>query len=98
LNVCGSAERDRKFNCDLELQLENVQFDTADSIKVESKVLDLRSNRKVEGDLALLEDGEYVLQKFKNGHWWIREYSNHWLPGNVVAAGLKTTVGEHRST
>lgn len=87
LNVYSSAEQSEKFNCDFELQLENVKFDTAESVEVRSKLFDLRSNEKAEGHRTLIEDGEYVVKKFENGYWWIREYSNHWLPGNAVAGG-----------
>jgi hypothetical protein len=75
LNLRSSAEWPKKFNCGFELQLEYSQFDLSRTMKVHSKVVDLREINKGEGDLALLErDGEYSLQKV-NGKWLIREYA-----------------------
>jgi hypothetical protein len=73
-NVRSSAEWTRKFNCGFELQLEYTQFDLSRSIKVRSKVVDLREINNGEGDLALLlKDGEYSFQNV-GGKWSISEY------------------------
>lgn len=74
LNVRSSAEWTKRFNCGFELQLEYTQFDLSRSIKVRSKVVDLREINSGEGDLALLlKDGEYSCQKV-GGKWRISEY------------------------
>ena len=73
-NVRSSAEWAKKFNCGFELQLEYTQFDLSQSMKVRSKVVDLREINKGEGDLAiLLKDGEYSLRRV-NGKWSVSEY------------------------
>jgi hypothetical protein len=73
-NVRSSAEWAKKFNCGFELQLEYTQFDLSQSVKVRSKVVDLREINKGEGDLAiLLKDGEYSLRRV-NGKWSVSEY------------------------
>jgi len=73
-NVRSSAEWAKKFNCGFELQLEYTQFDISQSVKVRSKVVDLREINKREGDLAiLLKDGEYSLRRV-NGKWSVSEY------------------------
>jgi hypothetical protein len=72
--VRSSAEWAKKFNCGFELQLEYTQFDLSQSVKVRSKVVDLREINKGEGDLAiLLKDGEYSLRRV-NGKWSVSEY------------------------
>jgi hypothetical protein len=73
-NVRSSADWTKKFNCGFELQLEYTQFDLSRSIKVRSKVVDLREINKGEGDLALLlKDGEYSFQNV-GGKWSKSEY------------------------
>jgi hypothetical protein len=63
-NVRSPAEWAKKFNCGFELQLEYTQFDLSQSVKVRSKVVDLREINKGEGDLAILQkDGEYSLRR-----------------------------------
>jgi hypothetical protein len=74
LNVRSSGEWAKKFNCGFELQIEYTEFDLSRSIKVRSKVADLREINKGEGDLALLQsDGEYLLTK-TDGKWSISDY------------------------
>jgi hypothetical protein len=74
LNVRSSAEWTKKFNCGFELQLEFTQFDLSLSIRVHSKVLDLREINKGEGHIAvLMQDGEYSIQKV-DGEWSISQY------------------------
>jgi hypothetical protein len=74
LNVRSSPEWAKKFNCGFELQLEYTQFDLSQSVKVRSKVVDLREINKGEGDLAvLLKDGEYSLRRV-DGKWSVSEY------------------------
>src|SRR5215831_1167369 len=64
LNVRSSAEWAKKFNCAFELRLEYTQSDLSGTVKILSKVADLREINKGEGDLAiLLKDGEYSLRK-----------------------------------
>jgi hypothetical protein len=73
-NVRSSAEWAKKFNCGFELQLEYTQFDLSQSVKVRSKVVDLREINKGEGDIAiLLKDGEYSLRRI-DGKWSVSEY------------------------
>jgi hypothetical protein len=73
-NVRSSAEWAKKFNCGFELQLEYTQFDLSQSVKVRSKVVDLREINKGEEDLAtLLKDGEYSLRRV-DGKWSVSEY------------------------
>lgn len=73
-NVCSSAEWSKKFNCGFELQLEYAQVDLSKSMKVRSKVVDLREINTGQGDLALLQnDGEYLLKK-ENTQWSISGY------------------------
>jgi hypothetical protein len=73
LNVRSSAEWTKKFNCGFEVQMEYSGFDSQ-SVKVRSKVVDLREINKQKGDLALLQrDGEYSLKK-NDGRWSIQEY------------------------
>lgn len=65
-NVRSSAEWAKKFNCGFELQPEYTQLDLSQSVKVRSKVVDLREINKGEGDLAiLLKDGEYSLRRIE---------------------------------
>ena len=72
-NVRSSAEWTKKFNCGFEVQMEYSGFDSQ-SVKVRSRVVDLREINKGEGDLALLlRDGEYSLKK-NDGRWSIQEY------------------------
>jgi hypothetical protein len=74
LAVRSSGEWAKKFNCGFELQLEYTQYDLSRTIKVRSKVIDLRDINKGEGDLALIEkDGEYSIQKI-DGKWSISGY------------------------
>ena len=74
LNVRSSAEWSKKFNCGFELQLEYAQVDLSKSMKVRSKVVDLREINTGQGDLALLQkDGEYLLKK-ENTKWSISGY------------------------
>jgi NTF2 fold immunity protein len=74
-NMRSSGEWAKKFNCGFELQLEYTQFDLSRSIKVRSKLIDLREINKGEGDLALLEkDGEYSMQKIDE-KWSISDYT-----------------------
>jgi hypothetical protein len=76
-NVRSSAEWVKKFNCGFELQLEYIQFDLSKTIKVRSKVIDLREINKGGGDLALLlKDGEYSIQRI-DGRWSISQYIKH---------------------
>lgn len=60
LNVRSSAEWTKKFNCGFEVQMEYSGFDSQ-SVRVRSKVLDLRQINKGEGDLALLQKRWRVL-------------------------------------
>lgn len=73
LNVRSSAEWTKKFNCGFEVQMEYSEFDSQ-SVKVRSKVVDLREINTGQGDLALLQkDGEYLLKK-ENTKWSISGY------------------------
>ena len=74
LNVRSSAEWAKKFNCAFELQLEYTQSDLSGTVKIRSRVVDLREINKGEGDLAiLLKDGEYSLRRV-DGKWSVSEY------------------------
>ena len=74
LKVRSSAEWTTKFNCGFELQLEYPPLDSSESVKVRSKVVDLREINTGQGDLALLQkDGEYLLKK-ENTKWSIGSY------------------------
>jgi hypothetical protein len=74
LRVRSSAEWTKKFNCGFELQFEYPQLDSSGSVKVRSKVVDLREINTGQGDLALLQkDGEYLLKKEKE-KWSISGY------------------------
>jgi hypothetical protein len=42
LKVRGSAEWSKKFNCGFEVQMEYAHFDLSESVKIRSKVMDLR--------------------------------------------------------
>jgi hypothetical protein len=75
LNVRSSAEWSRKFNCGFELQLEYTQLDLSESVKVRSKVVDLREINRGEAHIAtLLKDGEYSLHKV-DAKWSINQYA-----------------------
>jgi hypothetical protein len=77
LNVRSSAEWAKKFNCAFELRLEYTQSDLSGTVKILSKVADLREINKGEGDLAiLLKDGEYSLRKV-DGKWSASEYATN---------------------
>ena len=65
----SSAERSKKSNGNIELRLENVKFDTAESITVQLKVFAFRANEKAQDNLAALEDGEYVPRQVVAGLW-----------------------------
>jgi hypothetical protein len=84
LNVHNSTEQ-KEPNCSFEVQLE-IEHDSSQSIRVRSKVFDFRANNKTEGNLALLEDGEYMLQKL-DGKWLPFKYINHWQPGIAEPSG-----------
>jgi len=88
LKVRSSAEWTIKFNCGFELQLEYPQLDSSESVKVRSKVVDLREINTGQGHLALLQkDGEYLLKK-ENTKWSISGYLSIALPSwHKVDAG-----------
>ena len=74
-SVRSSADWAKKFNCGFELQLEYTQFDLSRSIKVRSKVVDLREINKGEGHFGILtKGGEYSLKKV-DGKWAITQYA-----------------------
>jgi hypothetical protein len=71
LKLRSSAEWTTKFNCGFEFQLEYPQLDSSESVKVRSKVVDLREINTGQGHFALLQkDGEYLLKK-ENTKWSI---------------------------
>ena len=64
LKVRSSAEWSKKFNCGFEVQMEYTHFDLSGSMKVRSKVVDLREINTGQGDLAVIQrNGEYLLKK-----------------------------------
>jgi hypothetical protein len=74
LNVRSSAEWSKKFNCGFEVQMEYTHFDLSESVKVRSRVLDLREINTGQGDIATLQrDGEYLLKKSKQ-KWSVTDY------------------------
>jgi len=73
-NVRSTAEWSKQFNCGFELQLDYTQFDVSRSIKVRSKVIDLREINTGEAHIVtLLKAGEYSLQKVDE-KWSIKGY------------------------
>lgn len=75
LNVRSSSEWTKKSNCGFELQLEYTQLDLSQSVKVRSKVLDLREIHNGEAHIAtLMKDGGYSLRRAE-GKWSISQYS-----------------------
>jgi hypothetical protein len=80
LKVRSSAEWNKKFNCGFEVQMEYTHFDLSESVKVRSKLVDLREINSGQGHLATLQrEGEYLLKK-TNQKWSISDY----FPGKLV--------------
>ena len=64
LKVRSSTEWSKRFNCGFEVQMEYTHFDLSGSMKVRSKVVDLREINTGQGDLAVIQrNGEYLLKK-----------------------------------
>jgi hypothetical protein len=75
LNVCSSAEWQKKFNCGFEVRMQFVDFDASQSARVHAEVVDYRDINTGEGDLAVLQrTGEYAVRKI-NGKWSISDYA-----------------------
>ena len=74
MKVRSPAEWSKKFNWGFEVQMEYTHFDLSESMRVRSRLLDLREINSGQGDLATLQrDGEYLLKK-TNQKWSISEY------------------------
>jgi hypothetical protein len=74
MKVRSPAEWSKKFNCGFEVQMEYTHFDLSESMRVRSRLLDLREINSGQGDIATLQrEGEYLLKK-TNQKWLISDY------------------------
>jgi hypothetical protein len=74
MKVRSPAEWSKKFNCGFEVQMEYTHFDLSESMRVRSRLLDLREINSGQGDIATLQrEGEYLLKK-TNQKWSISDY------------------------
>ena len=74
LNVCSSAELQKKFNCGFEVRMYFVDFDALHSARIRAEVADYRGINTGEGDFAVLQrTGEYAVRKI-DGKWSVSDY------------------------
>jgi hypothetical protein len=75
LNVCSSAEWQKKFNCGFEVRMRVVDFDASHSARIRAEVVDYRDINTGEGHLAVLQrTGEYAVRKI-DGKWSVSDYA-----------------------
>lgn len=75
LNVCSSAEWRKEFNCEFEVRLEILKFDSSRRARVRAEVADFRGINKGTAHFGVRQRyGEYSVRKI-GGKWSIIEYA-----------------------